>query len=204
MCNEELVKELQTPCITPIVKQRGVFVMVWEAFANCKVGDLHQVKGKLNQNGYHSILLHHAFPSWMQLVSQGFELIQDNDPKHTSKLCQKCIKNKEEQHVLQLVSCLVQSADLNCIEMVSCLVQSADLNCIEMVSCLVQSADSNCIEMVSCLVQSADLNCIEMVSCLVQSADLNCLEMVSCLVQSADLNCIELMWDELGRKVRAK
>ena len=41
--------------------------MAWRlAFANCKVEDLHQVMGKLNQTGYHSILL----------VAQGFVLTQ--------------------------------------------------------------------------------------------------------------------------------
>ena len=89
-----------TPCITPIIKHGGGSVIVWEAFANCKVGDLHQAKGKLNQTGYHSILQHHAILSGMRLVGQGFERMQDNDPKHTSKLCQRYIKSKEGQHVL--------------------------------------------------------------------------------------------------------
>ena len=43
----------------------------------------------------------------MQLVGEGFVLMQDNDAKHTSKLCQMYIKSKEEQ----------QSADLNTIEL---------------------------------------------------------------------------------------
>ena len=64
--------------------------------------DLHQVKDKLNQTGYYSKLHHHAIPSGTQLVSQVFVLLQDNDSKHTSKLCQRYIKSKEKQHVLQL------------------------------------------------------------------------------------------------------
>ena len=73
--------------------------MVWGLFDNCKVRDLRKVKGKLNQIGYHTI------PSGTQLVGhQGFLLMQNNDPKHTNKLCQRYIKNKEEQHVLQLLS----------------------------------------------------------------------------------------------------
>ena len=44
--------------------------------------------------------------------------MQDNDPKHTSKLYQRYIQSKEEQHVFQLMSWLVQSEDLNPIKLV--------------------------------------------------------------------------------------
>ena len=60
--------------------------MVWEAFANCKVEDLHEVKAKLNQTGYYSILQHHAIPSGTRPVGQGFMLMQDDDPKQRIKI----------------------------------------------------------------------------------------------------------------------
>ena len=83
---------------------------------NCKVLDFHQIKGKLNQTGYHSIRKHHLILSRIRrLVDQGLVLIQDDDPKYTSKLCQKYIKSKEE---LQLMSWPAQSTDLNPIELV--------------------------------------------------------------------------------------
>ena len=63
-------------------------------------------------------LQHHTIPYRTQLVGQGFILMQDNDPKHTSKLCQMYFKSKEEQHILQLMSWPAQSADLNPIELV--------------------------------------------------------------------------------------
>ena len=100
------------------VKHGGGFVIVWRAFANCRVGDLLRIKGKLNQTGYHSTLLHNAIPSTTQIVTQGFVLKQDNDPEHTSKLCQSYLKSTKKQHVLQLISWEVQSADLNPIELV--------------------------------------------------------------------------------------
>ena len=78
-----------SPSITPAVKHGGGSVMELEAFANYKVRDLHQVMGKLNQTGYHKILQHHVFLSGTRLVAQGFVIMQDNDPKHTSKLCQR-------------------------------------------------------------------------------------------------------------------
>ena len=74
MCGKELMKELPPPCITPTIKHRegsvvvwgqllpiaksgfapgeGQIESVWEAFANYKVGDLLEVKHKLNQTGY--------------------------------------------------------------------------------------------------------------------------------------------------------
>ena len=89
-----------------------------KAFAICKVGDLHHVKGKLNQTGYHSILQHHAIPSGTGLVGQGFALMQDNDPEYTSKLWQRFIEWKEEQHVLHLMHWPAQSVDLYSTELV--------------------------------------------------------------------------------------
>ena len=55
----------------------GGGVVIW------KVGDLHQVKGKLNQTGHHSILQHHGILSETQLVIYGFVLIKDNEQKRT-------------------------------------------------------------------------------------------------------------------------
>ena len=105
------------PCITPTVKYERDSVMVWGSFTNCKVGDLHQEKGKLNQTGYHSILQHYVIPYGIRLVAQEFVIMQDNEPKHISKLCQRYIKSKEEQHVLWLISWPAQSADLNPIQL---------------------------------------------------------------------------------------
>ena len=108
-------ERVATSCIAPTVKHGGGSVMVWGDFANCWVRDLHQVKGKLNQIGYHSILQHHMIPSGTCLMSQGFILMQNNDQKHTSKICLGYIKSSEEQYVLQLISWLAQLADLNSI-----------------------------------------------------------------------------------------
>ena len=43
--------------------------------------------------------------------------MQVNDPKHTSKFRQRYIKNKEKQHIHQLMSWPAQIADLNPIEL---------------------------------------------------------------------------------------
>ena len=75
-------------------------------------------EGILRQTGDHSVLHHHTIQSGTQLVAQRFVLIQHNDPKHSSKLCQRYIKRKWEQHVFQLMSRPVQPVDLNPIELV--------------------------------------------------------------------------------------
>ena len=51
-------------------------------------------------------------------LTQRFVFMQDNDRKHSSKLCQRYFKSKEEQYIFQLMSWPAQSADLNPIELV--------------------------------------------------------------------------------------
>ena len=74
----------ESTSITQTGKHEGSSVMAL-GFVCGKVGDLHQVKGKLNQTGYHNILLHLTIPSGTWLVNKGFILLQDNDPNHASK-----------------------------------------------------------------------------------------------------------------------
>ena len=88
-------------CVTPTVKHGGRSVMIWGSFAGSRVGDLHRVTGTSNQKGYHRILQHHAIPSGLCLVGQGFFLQQDNDPKHTSRLCQNYLRRKQQDGRLQ-------------------------------------------------------------------------------------------------------
>ena len=115
---QKFCEHIANTCITPTLKLWRGSVMVSGTFANCKVGDLHQVKDKLNQTSYHSILQHHMISSRTWLVGQRFVILQDNDPKYTSKLCTRYIKSKEEQHVLQLMFWSEQSMGLNPIEKV--------------------------------------------------------------------------------------
>ena len=110
-------------CITSTLKQGRVSVIAgggggWGASANCKVCHLHQVKSSLNQNSYHNVLQHHVLLSGIRHEAQGYVPWNDNDTMYPSKLGQRYIKSKEELHVLQLMSCPVQSADLNPIEQV--------------------------------------------------------------------------------------
>ena len=92
--------------------------MVWGYFSGDTVGDLFQIEGILNQHGYHSILRRHTIPSGLRLAGPSFILQQDNDPKHTSRLCKGYLTKKESDGVLCQMTWPPQSPDLNPMEMV--------------------------------------------------------------------------------------
>ncbi|KAL7852392.1 hypothetical protein SRHO_G00181770 [Serrasalmus rhombeus] len=87
--------------------------MVWGCFAGDTVGDLFKIEGILNQHGYHSILQWHGIPSGWRLVGPSFIFQQDNDPKHTSRLCKGYLTKKESDGVLRQMTWPPQSPDLN-------------------------------------------------------------------------------------------
>ena len=80
--------------------------------------DLFKIQGILNQHGYQSILQRHAIPSGSCLVGPAFVFQQDNDPKHTSRLCNGYLTKKERDGVLRQMTWPPQSTDLNPIETV--------------------------------------------------------------------------------------
>lgn len=79
---------------------------------------LFKIEGTLNQLGDHSILQRHSIPSGLRLVGPSFIFQQDNDPKHTSRLCKGYLTKKESDGVLCQTTCPPQSPDLNPIETV--------------------------------------------------------------------------------------
>ena len=74
------------------------------AFANCKDWRFSPVEEQIELNQLYNILQHHAILLGTRLVAQGFVLMQDDDTMNSNKLCQRYIKSKEEQYVLQLIS----------------------------------------------------------------------------------------------------
>lgn len=104
-------------CILPTVKHGGGSVMVWGSFSHAGVGKLVKIEGTMKKEQYHSILQRHAIPSGFNLIGRGFILQQDNDPKHTSKLCISYLERKQDAGELELMEWPPQSPDLNPIEL---------------------------------------------------------------------------------------
>lgn len=110
-------ERFKSECIAPTVKHGGGSVMVWGCFGHSGVGQLVKIDGILRKEQYHNILQRYAIPSGMQLIGHGFIFQQDNDPKHTSKLCTGYLERKEGDGVLEIMNWPPQSPDLNPIEL---------------------------------------------------------------------------------------
>ena len=93
-------EQMDFACLVPIVKHGVYGVMVWGCFAGDTVWDLFKIEGILNQHGYHSSLQRHAIPSGLHVVGPSFIFQQNNDPKHTSRLCKGYLTKKECDGVL--------------------------------------------------------------------------------------------------------
>lgn len=104
-------------CIVPTVKHGGGSVMIWGCFGGTTVGDIVKIEGTLKKEGYRDILEQHAIPSGTRILGQNFVFQQDNDPKHSSKLCKEYLKRLETEGILKIMEWPPQSPDLNPIEL---------------------------------------------------------------------------------------
>ena len=106
--NERFLQE----CTIPTVKQEKR-INVWGCFAAHGVGRLYMVKGIMVKEDYHRILIHQMRPSAGVLFPDGdFIFQEDNDPKHSSKLCRGYL----ERVGVNRMTWPSQSPDLNPIE----------------------------------------------------------------------------------------
>jgi hypothetical protein len=71
----------------------------------------------MRKEDYLKILKEEILPSGLSLIGRGITFQEDNDPKHSSKLCQEFLGLKEKQKVLKRMRWPPQSPDLNPIEL---------------------------------------------------------------------------------------
>ncbi len=74
--------------------------MIWGVMSRIGVAPLKRITGIFNIEGYHRIQVHKAIPAGLQLIGKCFVLQQDNNPKHTSKLCQSYLEKKDQKVML--------------------------------------------------------------------------------------------------------
>lgn len=89
------------------------YIMVWGCFTYNGVGRLYRIKGILEKTQYKHILRNCMKPSLVRLLGVRRGIFQqDNDPKHTSKLC----KNFLEEENVNVLNWPADSPDLSPIE----------------------------------------------------------------------------------------
>lgn len=104
-------------CIAPTVKHGGGSVMVWGCFAGAFRGDLIKIDGVLRKERYREILEDHGISSGLRIIGENFVFQQDNDPKHTSKICRQYLEEMEQEGRISVMKWPPQSPDLNPIEL---------------------------------------------------------------------------------------
>ena len=84
------------------MKHGGGYVLVWDCFSGQGIGDLKRIKGKMDQKMYRQTFIRHGVPSGLHLVGRGFVYQQENDLKHTSKLCKNYLDKKVDGKLQKL------------------------------------------------------------------------------------------------------
>jgi transposase len=110
-------EKMAPQCLVPTVKHGGGSIMVWGCFSGHGIGDLIKIDGIMKKEDYKKILVRYAIPSGRRVIGHGFVFQQDNDPKHTSRLCRRYLDKKEADGVIVNMVWPPQSPDLNPIEL---------------------------------------------------------------------------------------
>lgn len=94
------------------IKHGGGSIMVWGSFSWYGVGPIVKINGKMDPYQYLDILKNKMEPYVFEYMPISFIFMQDNDPKHTSKL----VKDWFSKECIPVLDWPAQSPDLNPIE----------------------------------------------------------------------------------------
>ena len=83
------------PGTIPTVNHGGGSIMLWGCFSVAGTGRLVRIEGKMNGAKYREILDENLLQSSQDhRLGQRFTFQQDNNPKHTAKTTQECLRDK--------------------------------------------------------------------------------------------------------------
>lgn len=97
---------------TKTVKHGGGRIMLWAAISGKGVGPIVQIEGIMDQYVYKNILTETMIPYTDENMPVTWKFMQDNDPKHTSRVVKQCLSD----NFVDVLDWPPQSPDLNPIE----------------------------------------------------------------------------------------
>jgi hypothetical protein len=117
-CRKRIKEPLRPDTIQGKVKHGGGSLMVWGSMGNASTGALHKIDGIMDKFVYKDILAQKAIPAAENLFGNDkWTFQQDNDPKHSSKLCRNFLENEGDSKNFDLMVWPPQSPDLSPIEL---------------------------------------------------------------------------------------
>lgn len=96
-------------------------ITVWGCFSASGIGTLRRMRGKINAEAYHTVLVREVLPKMRELTGNDETPIvwlfqQDNASVHKAKICTDYLQRKQKEEGFEVLKWPSQSPDLNPIE----------------------------------------------------------------------------------------